>query len=797
MQISQSDIVRVRRARWRVTAIREYRDCRLITLEGLEAGNTGVTRHLLTPFDVLERVPLRTRPRRVSTRLWRRVCRGSLAADTPPASLSCARGARIDLLPHQLEPALALVRGLGSRTLIADEVGLGKTIQAGLIIAELRALGVADRTLVVTPAGLRDQWAHELLTRFGVEAEVLDARALRRLISSRPVGANPWAGVPVAIASVDFIKRPEVLAAARACTWDLLVVDEAHGVAGPSDRQRAVEDVAAKASFVVLLTATPHNGDRLAFTALCGIGAHQGDEQDDLLFFRRTRGEVSIGTPRRVHRLAVRMSPDEARMHDLLGQFSREVRNQQEQEPGGDFWLALSVLYKRALSSAASFKLSVDRRLAALSAGGEGYASQIPLPLGDLEGELTRADEPPGWSPLLRLHSPRHEREILEALAAAAARAARSETKLAALARLLRRVNEPAVVFTEYRDTLLRVQETLGRPCEVLHGGMTRPERLAALERFTTGTPSLLLATDAAGEGLNLQRTCRLVVNLELPWNPMRLEQRIGRVDRIGQTRRVHVVHLLAREAESTVLARLERRIAVARHDVGAANPLGVDDDRALVREILGGDRFESSGQEPPVARVPPTTLRSVSLEGDAEAEANRVAAARTLQRNGDEQAVAQVGGCGPLLARAGRWQTRLALRGRALTVWRVVAADGSGRQVGSVLAGVLADPGRCGDDLRHSVEQRTAAWRERLASTHRAFVNVLLTRERARNREDSVGPPLSQPGLFDLRETRERLAALGAREDAARNWTARLSTIELRRELTFLPPRLLLVLKP
>ena len=138
-------------------------------------------------------------------------------------------------------------------------------------------------------------------------------------------------------------------------------------------------------------------------------------------------------------------------------------------------------------------------------------------------------------------------------------------------------MDEPAIVFTEYRDTLLHLQASLGFPSVTLHGGMTRDERLEAIRHFTHGGGRLLLATDAGGEGLNLQRACRLVVNLELPWNPMRLEQRIGRVDRIGQRRPVHVIHLIARDSdESRVLFRLQSRVARARADIGGADPLGI-----------------------------------------------------------------------------------------------------------------------------------------------------------------------------------------------------------------------------
>ena len=374
MQISQSDIVCVRRARWRVTDIRVFERCEVLTLVGVGPSNSGQERHILAPFDLVERVQRRTELTRVSCRLWRRACRALIAADTPPGSLRCARQARIDLLPHQLEPALALLRGLGSRVLLADDVGLGKTIQAGLVVSELRAAGAADRVLIITPAGLRDQWAGELFDRFRLDATVLDARALRRLTGSLPVGINPWQAVPIAIASIDFVKQTEVLAVAGACRWDVVVVDEAHGVAGDSDRHAAVSALAAAASFVVLLTATPHSGDRRAFASLCGIGGAVGpggsgnvDAEQKLLVFRRSRQDISLQATRRIHRLHVRMSRDERRMHALLARFSEAIQLQHETAPSrSDCWLPLAVLHKRALSSARSLQLSVARRLAAL-----------------------------------------------------------------------------------------------------------------------------------------------------------------------------------------------------------------------------------------------------------------------------------------------------------------------------------------------------------------------------------------------------------------------------------------------
>jgi SNF2 family DNA or RNA helicase len=584
MQIPQ--YVRVRGARWRVLDIRAYEDCELVTLTGVAPPYIGVERRFLTPFDLIEPVNRRSRPRVVRAARWRNACRHLLADNRPPGGLEAALHARIDLLPHQLEPALAILRGLGSRVLLADEVGLGKTIQAGLVCAELLVRGAIDRVLVLTPAGLRGQWRDELLKRFSIHATTVDAPALRTAAATLPVGLNPWSTQPIAIASIDYVKRPEVLPAVAACSWDLVIVDEAHGVGGDSDRHAAVSRLAAGAAYVLLLTATPHSGDRRAFASLCGLGSL---DADPLLVFRRSRNAVQIGVPRRVHITAARPSADERRMHRSLADYTAAVRADRRELYDGA-WLALSVLHKRALSSAWSLAQSIDRRLASLQAVGANEAgAQLMLPLGDPDGERSTDDEAPAWPADLGLADADHERRLLTELAACARTAARHETKLAMLRRLLRRVRESAVVFTEYRDTLLHISRVLDLPCVVLHGGLTARERAAALAVFASEPRTVLLATDAAGEGLNLHQVCRLVVNVELPWNPMRLEQRIGRVDRIGQRRTVHAFHLIATgTGEPRILQRLTRRIAAAQAEIGAADPVGIEEEVAMARLVIG-----------------------------------------------------------------------------------------------------------------------------------------------------------------------------------------------------------------
>ncbi len=813
------DLVRVRRRRWRIVDVRGHDACQVLTLAGLDAPHLGARRRFLAPFDTVEPVRQSATLRLVPRRAWRRACRGVLAANTPPGALGSGRHARIDVLPHQLEPALAVVRGLGSRLLLADDVGLGKTIQAGLVLSELRARAAADRALILTPAGLRAQWADELARRFAIDATVIDAREIRRRLATLPVGVNPWSTTPVAVASIDYVKRPETLPAVRACRWDVLIVDEAHGVGGDSGRHEAVDALAAQSAYVLLLTATPHNGDPRAFSSLCGLGAHG----DPILLFRRTRRDVRLGTGRRVHRLLVGPSAAELRMHALLARFTRavceEARAGGDERPGNDRipWLALTVLHKRALSSARSLEQTIERRLATLASTDADHTRQLGLPLLNLDGEEDDADRPPELAGLA-LGDAAREQAMLRELAAAARQAAAAETKVAALVRFLDRIAEPAIVFTEYRDTLMHLRRAIARPAAVLHGGLGRDERRAALDDFLEGRCSILLATDAAGEGLNLHQTCRLVVNLELPWNPMRLEQRIGRVDRIGQRRTVHAVHLIARGTdEARILERLRARIAQAQAAVGAADPIG-DDERAVARLVIDGSVGEDTpapvrragGDEAAGERV----IR-VMLASEALAEAARLADAGRFTRRGDEEALARLEADGVWLTFARNRSTRAALGTRVLLILREGCEDESGRLVESRIWPLAIDraPGRTRGCDRHDLAELVRAamsaataeldaaarsWRERAAALGRAFFEMRLARERAvadrLGRSSAAG---FQPGLFDRRAEHQRLADRAAATEAADEAADRLAALERASRLVARPPQLLLVLAP
>ena len=640
---------------------------------------------------------------------------------------------------------MALVAGRACRLLLADEVGLGKTIQAGLAASELLHRRAIERVLILTPAGLRDQWRDELMERFGIDASVVDSRAIAERAARLPPDVNAWSTIPAAIASIEFVKRPEVLAAAAAVTWDLVVLDEAHGASLDTDRHDAAHAIARRAAYVLLVTATPHSGDERAYTSLCDIGS-SGDRP---MVFRRTRHDVGIDGPRRVHVLRTRRRTDERAMDTALNAFADAVLAERR-----DSWLAVSVLHKRALSSAWSLAESVDRRLRTLAPAGDDGGRQLALPLWDRDGDLSPDDAPPEWPSGLALADAGRERRLLTAVSVAARRAAANESKIAALVRLLRRppvAGERVIVFTEYRDTLEHVRRSVGPRAILLHGGLDRRERADALARFARQPEAVLLATDAAGEGLNLHDGCRLVVNLELPWNPTRLEQRIGRVDRIGQRRRVHAYHLVASQTgEESILTRLRGRILTAQSTAGAADPLGDRGDGAIspVESAAAAAEAERLRQ---LRRVVPDWRASPSDSPDA-----------------------------PLMLVARRSSLRQQLGRSIVMLWRVGAEDAFGRRLEQQLIPIRIDApsarrARRGElaslvaaidpVVRARVAEASRDWRADVERIHAAFRAIRRDRERGIADRLAGGRPAAyQAGLFDRRAERaHRLAAASA----------------------------------
>ena len=761
--VRRGDRIRLRGERWKVIACAGA----VVRVRGCDAANRLTEAAFLGSVEQMQRIPRRS-VRVVTPARWRKVARHVLADAVPsPAALRTATHARIDLLPFQLEPALAWTHGEGVRLLIADEVGLGKTVQAGLLMSEVLARSPDAHVLVVTPAGLREQWIDELRNRFALSVAMVDSAALARLSSAVLMGANPWTVAPVSVASIDFVKRAEVLRSLEPLIWDLVVFDEAHALSGHSDRTAAAGLVAERARALALLSATPHSGDADAFERLAALG--EIDRRFPLIAFRRTRRDAGFGGSRRSVWLRVQLTPAEREMHGALGAYTRAIWNTRGLVDSGARLVAL-VLARRACSSAAALARSLHRRLTLLEHG-PAAAPQLQLPFDDDGSADDGALGTPG------LADPVEERRVLERLLGLATTAAGHESKCHALARLLRRVAEPAIVFTEYRDTLEQLAHAFSRLKPVLlHGGLPASERRDALKQFTNGHASLLLATDAASEGLNLQHRCRLVINLELPWSPVRLEQRVGRVERLGQTRRVHAVHLVARNTteERTILSLLAR-VTRAEGALASMRP-AVSDDQIAAAAMTGTDLTGG-------AEMPSTRLRVCDLRDAARAEAVRVSCCRALESQA-------------LPDRDGRAVVTASRRASSTCcAYRLFLNDAGDEPYWEGVAGITAIT-RAIRDARvrvrlAAVETALAPWVERaatqaaatVAAAGRAALELALERELAialvlRTRQARMASELVQRGLFDTRTERAaaaRTSVVGTAVDACERQVARL----------------------
>ena len=606
-------LVEVRGERWLLTGATVHRSCSVLTLEGRDRENAKRRLRVIDPFDRPRRIT-NAKPKRRPRRAVLRAALGAIVDARPATGLWTAGAASIDLWAYQLEPALAAING-ATRLLLADAVGLGKTIQAGLLLSELRERVWIERALIVCPAGLRDTWARELIARFGIRAVILDQAAIAERVASLPAGMNPWAGHAVAIASIDFIKRPEVLAALASEPLDLLIADEAHHLTPGTDRGAAVSRVASRATWCVLLSATPHSGDQAAFEYLKNIGARG----DSMTIFRRSRIDVGLTTARRSHVLAVTPTADEAALFAALERYTRAIWRERGRRDDAARLIAVT-LARRATSSRCAIERTLARRLERL---GEEVAepSQPLLPWNDEdEADGMEAD---AWLAAPGLESPVEERACLERLILLSRQCVHG-SKLRRLERLLDRVREPVVIFTEYRDSLEAAVQALqpSRQVAAIHGGVPIDLRRSAVDAFNDGRFDVLVATDAAGEGLNLHRRCRLIIDLELPWNPLRLEQRVGRVDRLGQRRAVHAIRMFhPHTIEQRVLEHLRLRDRRAREALAGPHVT----DSMIAEAIFEGGSIDAA----------PSVSIATTRVAEAATEARRIEDQRRAHESG------------------------------------------------------------------------------------------------------------------------------------------------------------------
>jgi superfamily II DNA or RNA helicase len=765
--------VRARASNWTIDRAERHGRCTALELRGARGRLT-----LLHPFDR----PSPLRPAPWTRAPLSRAAGAALDALLQGSPLVALEGGAAPLaLPSwQLAPARAFTSGLASRVLLADAVGLGKTIQAGLAIAALRAHGSLAHALVLAPAGLRDQWVAELDARLGLHAWTADPSACRAAEATLPPGVSAWLAHPLVVTSIDYAKQPDVLAAAAAIPWDLLVVDEAHNAGAGSDRRLAADALAARAARVLLVTATPHAGDDRAFDALCAIGARTADDEPPFVI-RRTREDAGLPPGGRLRVVHVPRSADERAVHDALAAYATLVVR--ERRAGAP--LAMAFLMKRAASSPEALRRSVERRRALLASAGEAPADPW-LPFDDDVDERDDRDEPrPAALACPGLGSLDRELRLLDDLHGRASRACHAWSKGDRLSRWLSAPREPVVVFTEYRATLEALVGALPAsvPVAVLHGGLGRAARAAALARFLDGDARALLATDVAGEGLNLQSRARTVVSIEMPWTPSRLRQRIGRVDRIGQRWPVRAACLASRGGpEARVATLVAERMARTRAALPDRDDM-LDElqvlDAALGRSETPLHRACQESACPPPPNVPP----GVSDETAAHAWLLRAAARRA-------------GRLGPHVASPAIPWARLRPRGAddpllgaVVVVFVAQSLAASGRPVAQAAVALVARIAREARTvppvrLLRALAERLGPHAARAAAAPLAAARLAFERRTraeiarmASDRRAERGRPV-QAGLFDRRaltEAAQREAVRRARRADAAERTARL----------------------
>jgi SNF2 family DNA or RNA helicase len=477
---------------------------------------------------------------------------------------------------YQLQAARSALRRMRGRAILADEVGLGKTIEAGLILAELRLRGLADRTLVITPAGLVTQWREELERKFGVPTVLSGRDAPGRDTSGRAQRAD-GTDRPVAVASLAAARRDPLKSALTGDPWDLIIVDEAHRARAPrSASGKLVREL--RSRHMLLLTATPVEnrlsdlyelvslvapgllGTAAQFRAAHGAGsAVPGAEPRNVAALRKRTAEVMIRHRR-------------SEVSVLLPQRLAETLRVEPSGAERDWYSELTARVRAEGRAAAPSRRLTLHSMAKLA--GSSPAAAAPT--------LAKI----GWHDLAArarsLPAPAKTAVLLEQLAKHAAG------------------GDKVLVFTAFRQTLGQMTEQVaaaGIPAAIYHGSLPRADKERAIAAFRDEVP-VMLSTESAGEGRNLQ-FCHVMVNMDLPWNPMQIEQRLGRLHRVGQDHDVVLTNLVASGTiEEQVLRVLEAKINLFELVVGELDMIlgRIDDDFDFEATVF--DAFVASGDD-------------------------------------------------------------------------------------------------------------------------------------------------------------------------------------------------------
>jgi SNF2 family DNA or RNA helicase len=507
-------------------------------------------------------------------------------------SLDSLRG--VERFPHQIKACLKVMRDLNGRAILADEVGLGKTIEAGIVLKEYLLRGAVRTVLVLVPASLCEQWRAELWEKFELEF----------VVSRGPAGL--WGRHPLVISSLETARHERHRRRVRGANYDMVVVDEAHRLRNHLTLGwKFVNDLNPR--FLMLVTATPVQNDLRELYNLVTlvrpgtVGTFSQFRRDFLaghdkrtprnaprlrlllesVMVRTRRADTNlVFAPRKVETLWVGQTPAERSLYHEVSDFVAEAVKADTGQPGKPHYFTLMVLQKEMGSSWSAARATLERL----------------------------SEHPDGL-----------DARRLRQLAGHAQSVSATPSKVKSLLRCLASLGgEKAIVFTQFRstqDALVAALRGIGVEPAVFHGELGWREKEEALDYFRQSAP-VLVSTEAGGEGRNLQ-FCRIVINYDLPWNPMRVEQRIGRVHRLGQQHPVRVINLAARGTiEAYVLEILDRKIRMfelvvgeMEEILGAWQPHGSFEDEVFRRWIesrspaLRKRRFAELAQHLMVAR--------------------------------------------------------------------------------------------------------------------------------------------------------------------------------------------------
>ncbi|MCY6492294.1 DISARM system SNF2-like helicase DrmD [Leptolyngbya sp. GGD] len=597
----------------------------------------------------------------------------------------------IDIEDYQLDPVVRAIQMPRVNLLIADDVGLGKTIEAGLVAQELLIRHRCRRMLIICPSSLQIQWRDQMRDKFGLDFRIVDSALMKELRRQRGIHVNPWIHFPRLITSIDFLKRDrplrlfrEVLPAEGESIYprrfDLLIVDEAHNVAPSGSGQYAIDSqrtatirlLVPHFEHKLFLTATPHNGYPESFTALLELldtqrfarGVEPDRNQLQVVMVRRLKQEMQNwdGSPmfpgRKLEAIAVDYPQAERQVHASLKRYT-ELRTKGVDDNVEKYAteFVLKLLKKRLFSSPEAFLTTLTQHQESLTTARRRQASRLSAKPteGILRQQLEQVEEDfadddlyeaatdesiSNTSRLFRVLAPEEQDLLREMLQWAETAARQPDAKATELLNWMNTVicpngqwlNERVIIFTEYRATQkwlynLMASEGLvqGDRLMMLYGGMNSDDREAVKAAFQAhpdvSPVRILLATDAASEGLDLQNFCSRLIHYEIPWNPNRMEQRNGRIDRHGQrSSEVRIYHFVGKdyqeqstsgirpgdlEGDLEFLMRAALKVNNIREDLGKVGPVIASQvEEAMLGRRVTLDTSRAERESEPVRRM-------------------------------------------------------------------------------------------------------------------------------------------------------------------------------------------------